>query len=173
MSSGLTPAASTRPRLICALAKLYQKSLVSIMKKSEDMDSADMIDAGVPKEAVFQSEGTVIYHLLHAIRVRNLNSMLVEVSLLGLFGIRQKVSMFPCLWTDGPPCGKRRLEAAEVGVSTSRMCSGKQVRSFRLLGPGFGQAASGHSGRVSQGSNMQEHSPHTQIVHQCLASTGT
>ena len=97
VSSGLTPAASTRPRLICALAKLYQKSLVSIMKKSEDMDSADMIDAGVPKEAVFQSEGTVIYHLLHAIRVRNLNLMSVEVSLLGLFGIRQKVSMFPCL----------------------------------------------------------------------------
>ena len=81
VSSGLTPAASTRPRLICALAKLYQKSLVSIMKKSEDMDSADMIDAGVPKEAVFQSEGTVIYHLLHAIRVRNLNLMLISLSL--------------------------------------------------------------------------------------------
>ena len=117
MSSGLTPAASTRPRLICALAKLYQKSLVSIMKKSEDMDSADMIDAGVPKEAVFQSEGTVIYHLLHAIRVRNLNLMLVEVSLLGLFGIRPKVSMFPSLFVFSINCPKQNARSLLTSVS--------------------------------------------------------
>merc|ERR1719376_224092 len=57
--------------ILCALSKLYSKSLKVIQQQEEDseMDTADLIDAGISKEATFQSEGTVVFHLVHAIRM--------------------------------------------------------------------------------------------------------